>query len=104
MSGTVIIGSTEWKADLQQFGDAIKTIESKHDSIEKNFNKIVGQLSDLSANWSGPAGIGLLFLINPVQTSGQQMVGVIGDVISAMKTTLQNYEHAENANAKNLSH
>lgn len=104
MSGTVVIGSAEWKADLGQFKDAIGTIESKHGAIEKDFNQIVTELSNLSANWSGPAGLGLLFLINPVQTSGQKMVDVIGDVISAMKTTLQNYEDAESTNTKNLSH
>jgi uncharacterized protein YukE len=105
MSGNVIIiGSPEFEADLEQFRNTISSVESRKSDIEDLFGQMMALLSGLFDSWTGPAGIGLQFNLPPLQDAGKNAVNVIGDTITAMKTTLHNYELAETVNTKNLPH
>jgi uncharacterized protein YukE len=104
MAKTVQIGSEEWAADLQAFRDAIGSITSDRDAISGDFNEIISLLQSLGDSWKGPAGLAFSEGIEPLSGAGNQMINVISDVISRLGITLQNYENAEAANTKNLSH
>ena len=104
MSNTVTIGSTEWAADLQQFRDAISSITSDKKVIQSDFDEIISLLNTLQSNWIGLAGWAFAGACDPLTAAGQQMVDVITEVIKRLGVTLQNYEDAEAANAKNLKH
>ncbi len=100
---TIIIGSSEWTADLQQFKDAIKSITANNDAIQADINQITADMQSLASGWRGPAGGAFEQLQQPLANAGQQTVAVINEVIYRMNITLQNYENAESTNTNNLS-
>jgi uncharacterized protein YukE len=104
MAQTVQIGSEAWAADLQAFRDAIGSITSDRDAIKGDFDQIISLLQTLGDSWKGPGGLAFSEGIDPLSNAGNQMIDVIGDVISRLGITLHNYENAETTNTQNLSH
>jgi uncharacterized protein YukE len=104
MTKSVEIGSSAWAADLQQFRDAISSISSDKEAIQQDFNKLIAALQSLDESWKGPGGLYFSEGIKPLSNAGNQMINVIGDVITRLGITLHNYENAESTNTDNLSH
>jgi uncharacterized protein YukE len=104
MAKEVQVGSQAWAADLQQFRDAISSIGSDKRAIKGDFDQLISALKSLDDGWKGPGGLAFSEGIEPLSNAGNQMIDVIGDVITRLGITLQNYENAEVTNTKNLSH
>jgi uncharacterized protein YukE len=104
MTKSVEIGSQAWAADLQQFRDAISSIASDKEAIQQDFNELISALQSLDESWNGPGELSFGEGIGPLSSAGNQMIDVIGDVITRLGITLNNYENAEVTNTDNLSH
>jgi WXG100 family type VII secretion target len=100
---TIIVGSTEFKVDLQQFEQAIGTVSSSTNAINEDFVQIQTILQAVEMAWKGPAGETYQEVQATLTSATGEMISTLGQVISRMKTTYQNYLDMETANANNVS-
>jgi WXG100 family type VII secretion target len=100
---TITIGSGEWYVDLAQYRDAITTVSGSHNSIEVYFSQIQESLNYLESTWQSPAGSTYAAAQQELTSAASQLVSALGQMLDYMKTTMQNYELAEQANASNLT-
>jgi WXG100 family type VII secretion target len=103
MSSPIVIGSDEWYVDLAQFGDAITTVSGCQNSIEVSFSQIQESLNYLESYWQSPAGSTYAATQQALIGAASQLLSVLGQILGAMNTTMQNYQQAEQANASNLT-
>jgi WXG100 family type VII secretion target len=103
MSGTVYVGSEEFKVDLQQYTDATAKVTADKNTIEDDFSQIKAALDDLGSTWESPAGDTYDNLQSSLTSATQQMISVLDDIISRMNATYQTYVNAEQSNAQNLT-
>jgi WXG100 family type VII secretion target len=97
------IGSDVFKVDLQQLQDAIGQISQDRDGISEDCADIATKFNALQGGWQGPAANSFEDLHVTLQNATTQMLDLLSDVISRMRTSYDNYESAETTNAQNLS-
>jgi len=78
-------------------------VSRDRDAISGDFSNIVTQFNALQGAWQGPAATSFEELHTTLQNATQQMLDLLDDIISRMKTSYANYESAETTNAHNLS-
>jgi WXG100 family type VII secretion target len=99
----VVIGSTEFKADLDQFNAAITQVSQAQDGIVESFRQLRNELANVESTWLSPAGTTYSDAQQVLNSSISQMLDVLDQMVSRMKVTLQNYQQAEQANTQNLT-
>jgi WXG100 family type VII secretion target len=104
MAGKVIYyGSTEFKTDLNQMGQAIKVVSSSLDSIKTDQASLQQFFNMIEGVWLGPAGSSLTQLQQPLMASIQDLVNLLDDILAKLQQSYTNYSNAEAANAKTLA-
>jgi WXG100 family type VII secretion target len=99
----VIIGSAEFKVDLQQLSDAITKVTADRSTIETDFRQIRSLLDEVRSTWVSPAGSTFPPLEEQMATAMQSLLDALEDMIVKMRTTHANYLAAEGANVSNLT-
>jgi WXG100 family type VII secretion target len=99
----VVIGSTEFKADLDQFSAAITQVSQAQDGIVESFQQLRNELANAESTWQSPAGTTYSDAQQVLNDSISQTLDVLDQIVSRMKVTLQNYQQAEQANTQNLT-
>jgi uncharacterized protein YukE len=99
----VIIGSTEWYADLAQFSDAINTVTLSQSVIQLVFAECQETLNTLEGTWQSPAGSSYAAAQQTITSVAGQLVAALGQILTAMNTTMANYQQSDQTNSSNLS-
>jgi WXG100 family type VII secretion target len=102
MANIVYYGSTQYKVDLEQFEDAIKTVSSSLYAIDDDMAAITTLVQAVESTWKGPAGVSFQVVQSALSAAASQMSETLGDVLAAMKTSYGNYVAAEDANTQNM--
>jgi WXG100 family type VII secretion target len=102
MANIVYYGSTQYKVDLDQLDDAIKTVSGSINDINGDLTAIMTLFQDVESTWKGPAGESYEGVKSALSSASSQMSGTLHDVLAAMKTSYNNYVAAEEANTHNV--
>lgn len=93
-----------WAVDLAQMADALALIRSKSQLISDHNDTILQQCQNAEDAWTSPAGETFADASDNVQTVLTDLHRMVENIGDRMQQQYDNYQQAEKANVKNLSH
>ena len=100
---TTYLTLAEFTVDLDDFNDAITTIQAAATAIGDDVTQINTTCATLETEWISPAATTFAGLAGNVKTAMGTMTDLLEEMISRMQTSAQNYRATEQANTNNVS-
>lgn len=109
--GQVTVGTPTWTVDLGALADSITLVSSRALSIENEYDNITTQYETIemggtgasAAVWSSPAGNTFNDVATQVTNVMSTLQQLLGDMVTRMRQTYDNYVQAETTNVNNVS-
>jgi WXG100 family type VII secretion target len=83
--------------------DAIGTVSGDRDAIQGDISQIASQFQLVEGSWTSPAGETFVQFNSTLTAATQNLMELLDDMVSRMRTTYRNYREAEESNAANLT-
>jgi uncharacterized protein YukE len=92
----------EFKVDLGQFEDAIRTVTAQAGVIEARCQDITSLGQSVQSAWLTPAGLGFADLAQVCTRQSTALTALLTEMIQRMQAAYQTYVAAEQANFNNF--
>src|SRR5260370_13694098 len=89
--------------DLAALSEAISKMSGERDAMQGGIESLRSTFTNVEDHWQSPAGSSFVPLTTNFNSVTDQLMAVLDDAISRMRTAYQNYVATEAGNTKNLT-